>query len=177
METAMHLFDYIDRSLLQDLQNAFAESVGACVVVADPRGNPITAPSGWNAPRGIDGPDLPARADGGHPELPPAAVMILVAEACLGQWVVGDTPPQAGPSDVRSLVFMPLETDREAVGALGFTRGTLRDWPPEALARFGELSRAMAEHFAGKAGGEKWGFSSSAGPIYGKPAPHPGMRV
>lgn len=158
METTMLLLNYIDRTVLQRIQDSFASAVGITAVVVDPLGKPLTTPSAWVAAR--------------HPAIPPAAVMIFTADACLGKLVIGNTPRKAALPDIHSLVFMPLETDGKTVGALGFDRGTVRDWTPEAMAHFrtlaGELARELAEKRDRKTAREEWMLPVR--PVYGRPA-------
>lgn len=168
MKTTMHLLDTIDRNLLQNLQNAFAKLIGATVAAVEPYGSPITAPSVYAAPK-----DAAKSAPAGDPpEVAPAAVMVYSRDAWIGQWLVGAARPLTAPPDVRSLIFIPIETDRVRIGFLGFDRQTVRDWQPETLARFWDLGKALAENLGWKKTvGKDGGVPSRFGPVYGKPAP------
>lgn len=178
MNMPLHLHDCIDFALLQDLQDALASSIGTTVVFADSRGVPITAPSGWNTSRkhkGADTWDIAAETGQPlHPEVSPAAVMLFVAGSHIGQWLVGGVLPQADPPDVQTCVFMPVSVRRKRVGCMGFDQQTVRDWPPEAFAYFGNLAKALAENIHENTGGKKWRPSPRFAPVYESPL-HPGI--
>ena len=170
METTMRLLDRIDRNLLQGLQNAFAASIWTAVALADPGGNPITAPCMHGPSCGLDLAGKSAVADA-CPGISPATVMIFSADTCLGQWVIGGTAPRSAPPAVHALIFMPMETAGEGFGAFGLEPETIRDWPPDALTQLGNLARMMAERLAENATREKPGFSPCFKPGFGGPGP------
>lgn len=168
MKTTMHLPDFFDRNLLQTLQNTFALLAGTTVAAVDPQGILITIPSDGRSPHENVNPAMAAE----RTELSPAAVMVYSADAWIGQWIIGGARPLAASPDVRSLIFMPMETDGAVAGFLGFDRQTLRDWQPETLALFWELGTALAENLGGKNIIEEGGGAPSRfGPVYGKSAP------
>ncbi|SBW06219.1 hypothetical protein KL86DPRO_20624 [uncultured delta proteobacterium] len=171
MNTPMSLLDCIDIALLQDLQDSLAASLGTTVVLADPEGAPITAPSGWDLSRQHGPAEKPGHPF--HPEVSPAVVTLFAAEARIGQWLVGGALPQAAP-DVRTCIFMPLTAGRKKAGFLGFDQKTFRDWPPEALAHFGILAVSLAGIIHAHAEAEEWGGSSRFEPSY-QSSLHPGI--
>lgn len=150
MKTPMRLLDCIDPALLQDLQNSLAESLGTSVSITDPHGNRLTAPGKRYAARAPGIPRQPPAANAEHfaiPELPPAAVLICTADACLGQWLIGNTPWRDDPPDMQSRVFVPVKKGRTTVAFLGFEAQTIRDWPPEALERFMDIAGVLTAKF------------------------------
>lgn len=161
----MLLLDCIESTVLQDIQDSFSEAIGVTAIVVDPMGNPLTAPSAWIA--------------SSYPAAPPAAVMICSADVCLGWLIVGNAPRKVAFPDIRTLVFMPMETDCERFGALGFDMRTVRDWLPETLVPFqvlaGELAREMAGSRDEKTAGEEWTLPVRPG--YGRLAPPQRMTV
>ena len=181
MKTTMHFSDRVDCTLLQRLQNVFAESIGSTVSIVDARGNLLTAPSKRSALRRGDAFPDPGAEEGaglpGWPEPSPATVVIFASDVCLGRLVIGDAPAQAVPSDIRSLVFMPLETDQGLVGALGFGRETIRDWSPEALAHVWNFAAELAGNLDGKMARGKWKGADRIESVYGRPAPRPRMAL
>jgi hypothetical protein len=168
MKTTMHLPDCFDRNLLQTLQNAFAKLIGTTVAVVDPWGVPITIPSGLPAPRENA---CFANAEG-REMLSPAVVMVYSNDACLGQWLVGGAAPKPFPADALSHIFIPMQIEERVVGFLGFDRQTVRDWPPQAMARFRDLGMALAEHLDRQnAAGKDGDIPSRFNPAYGNSAP------
>lgn len=173
MNMPMHLLDHIDVTLLQELQDSLAASLGTAVALADPRGIPITAPSGRSharKPGGAEnaGPSL-------HPEVAPAVVVLFIAGERLGQWLVGGALPQDAPPDVQACVFMPMGMGREAAGFLGFEQGVIRDWPPEALAHFRALAGSLAENLTGNTTRRQWSLPPRFEPVYENPGLYPGI--
>lgn len=179
MNTTSRLLDWIDCTLLQYLQNVLSASIGTAVVMVDPQGKAVTTLSAWSSPQELGHPREASATPcpPPRPELTPAAVMIFSADAFLGQVIVGDAMPQTAPPDVESLIFMPLENDLETVGFLGFAQGTIRDWPPEALAHFQTLARELSGHFAENTTMAAWGFSSRFRPVYKRPASRPPLSA
>lgn len=180
METTMRLLDRITPALLQDLQNSFAESMGTTMVFTDPQGTPITTPSRRSAPQHSHEPEQPAAHGAGlfsPPEVCPVAVMIFTEEACLGQWIIGDAPPQTVQPDICSLIFMPLEADQEIVGFLGIAPGIMHHWPPEMLSHLWRLSKVLARKLEPTTTRNSWTIPSRFESVYGSGEIHPRFTV